>query len=617
MRNRYVLLADLFAFALAACGAFGLRFDWYFFERRAEFLPFVVSAPIVKAVVFYFFGMYRRFWRYATIEDLLAMMIAGSAASVAMTVLIVAGLVSGYVYEFSRSVVAADWVLTLCLCGTVRLSVRLIGESQGKRRAALATGDKRVLIAGAGDAGTMIVREIQRNRHLRMVPVGFVDDDRIKIGKRIYGVPVLAGIGDLADVVKTQRIDEVLIAMPKARGGMLRNIAEACRQAGVNSRIMPGVFELLDGQVSVSRLRQVDITDLLRRTPIAAGADTSHYLRGRTVLVTGAGGSIGHELCRQVAHARPACLVLLGHGENSIFDARTHLREAFAEVRVDAVIADIRDRNRISRVFETLRPAVVFHAAAHKHVPLMEENPEEAISNNVLGTRNVVEAALRAGADRFVLVSSDKAVSPTSLMGASKRVAEALVREAAIRGGRAFSVVRFGNVLGSRGSVVPTFKRMIEKGGPLTLTHPEMKRFFMTIPEAVHLVLQAGGMARGGELFVLKMGEPLLLVQLAEDLIRLSGLTTDDVPIVFTGIRPGEKLEEALWEQDAEVAPTAHPEILQVNEPQTWTRGRLESAVERLATASVQGNRALMHAALEELVPTFAPSAPRTPEPSL
>ena len=258
-------------------------------------------------------------------------------------------------------------------------------------------------------------------------------------------------------------------------------------------------------------------------------------------------------------------------------------------------------------MFETLRPAVVFHAAAHKHVPLMEENPEEAISNNVLGTQNVIEAALRAGTDRLVLISSDKAVSPTSFMGASKRVAEALVREAAHRSGRPFTVVRFGNVLGSRGSVVPLFKRMIEKGGPLTITHPEMKRFFMTIPEAVHLVLQAGGMARGGELFVLKMGEPLLLVQLAEDLIRLSGLTIEEVPIVFTGVRPGEKLEEALWEQDAALSSTPHPEILQVDEPQHANAGRLQATVERLATAAVQGNRTLIQAGLADLVPTFSP----------
>jgi FlaA1/EpsC-like NDP-sugar epimerase len=394
--------------------------------------------------------------------------------------------------------------------------------------------------------------------------------------------------------------------MPKAPGSLLRKIADACRQALVSSRIMPGVFELLDGHVSVSRLRQVDITDLLRRTPVESGADTSHYLQGRTVLVTGAGGSIGFELCRQVAHARPACLVLLGHGENSIFEAGVQLGEAFPGVKLETVIADIRDRGRLFRVFDALRPEIVFHAAAHKHVPLMEANPEEAISNNVLGTQNALDAAMRVESRRFVLISSDKAVTPSSLMGASKRVAEALVRDAASRSGRAYVVVRFGNVLGSRGSVVPAFKKRIEAGGPIRVTHPDMKRFFMTIPEAVHLVLQAGGMGKGGELFVLKMGEPLRIVQLAEDLIRLSGLTPDEVPIVFTGLRPGEKLTESLWDEGAMVEATEHPEVLRVTEPQPPAAARMTEVVAFLANAARAGDRQLIDAGLAEIVPAFA-----------
>jgi FlaA1/EpsC-like NDP-sugar epimerase len=406
-------------------------------------------------------------------------------------------------------------------------------------------------------------------------------------------------------------IDEVIIAMPKASGAALRKVADDCRKAGVVSRTMPGVFELLGGKVSISRLRQVDISDLLRRRSVDMEPHASRYVQGRTVLVTGAGGSIGFELCRQVAHDRPRCLILLGHGENSIFDAQGRLRELFPTVRVDAVIGDVRDRTRIFRIFDQMRPDIVFHAAAHKHVPLMEANPEEAVSNNILGTRNVVDAAIAAGAGRLVLISSDKAVSPASLMGASKRVAEAIVQDSAHRASKPFVVVRFGNVLGSRGSVVPAFKRQIEAGGPVTITHPDMKRFFMTIPEAVHLVLQAGGMGLGGELFVLNMGEPLRIVQLAEDLIRLSGLEPEDVPITFTGLRPGEKIEESLWEDGALVQDTTHPDVWQVIESQAIPSARLASLVERLAEAAVHGDHPMITQSLRDLIPTFMPPGAR------
>ena len=610
MRNRYVLIADLFAFAIAVCGAFGVRFDWLFFKTRPEFIPYVVAAPIIKAVVFYAFGMYRRFWRYATVDDLIALTIANSAASVATAVFILSSLFFGWMTEFSRTIIVADWVLALGGTGAVRLSVRLIGESRSQRKARRSgDSDKRVLVVGAGDAGAIVTREMQRNAQLGMRPVGFLDDDAVKIGKRIYGVPVVGGLSDLQAVVIALRVDEVIIAMPLVAGAVLRMVTEECRQAGVVSRTIPGVFELIDGHVSVSRLRQVDITDLLRRPPVLGGPDASLYVEGRVVLVTGAGGSIGFELCRQVAQSRPRSLYLLGHGENSIFEALVQLRPSFPDVAIEAVIADIRDRGRLFRVFDSVRPDIVFHAAAHKHVPLMEDNAEEAISNNVLGTMNVIDATASVAADRFVLISTDKAVGPSSLMGASKRVAEALVRDAARRLGRPFVVVRFGNVLGSRGSVVPAFKRQIESGGPISITHPDMKRFFMTIPEAVHLVLQAGGMGKGGELFVLKMGEPLRIVQLAEDLIRLSGLTPGDIPIVFSGLRPGEKLEESLWEEGAIVEDTEHPEVLQVTETTTIGGERLGSLVEALNRAAVQGDRERIRITLAELVPTFAAPA--------
>jgi FlaA1/EpsC-like NDP-sugar epimerase len=611
MRNRYILLADLAMFVVAVCGAFGFRFDWYFFRTRPEFMPYLVTAVLLKPFVFYGFGMYRRFWRYATIDDMLALSLANSAASVAMAGVVSAGLYLGATREFSRSVLAADWLLALVATGAVRLSVRVVGESQsrGRRRDEY---DKRVVIVGAGDAGAIVAREMQRNASLGMRPVGFLDDDPVKLRKRIYGVPVVGRLKDLQDVVQGMRVDQAIIAMPKATGSIVRGVAEDCRRAGVTSRTIPGVYELLGGTVSVSRLRQVEIADLLRRNPVVEGAYAGAYIQRRAVLVTGAGGSIGFELSRQVAHARPRILALLGHGENSIFDAYGQLREAFPDVPIEPVIADIRDRGRILRVFEAIRPDIVFHAAAHKHVPLMEGNPEEAITNNVLGTLNVVDAAIQVGTGRLVMISSDKAVSPSSVMGASKRVAEALVHCAALRVQRPFVAVRFGNVLGSRGSVVPAFKKQIEAGGPITITHPDMKRFFMTIPEAVHLVLQAAGLGKGGELFVLKMGEPLRIVQLAEDLIRLSGLSPGEIPIEFTGLRPGEKLEESLWEDGAVVEDTDHPEVLQVIESLPGEAERLGPLVEALSRAAIQGDPGTIRLALAELIPTFA-AVPQSP----
>ncbi|MGE0866410.1 MAG: polysaccharide biosynthesis protein [Vicinamibacterales bacterium] len=510
-------------------------------------------------------------------------------------------------FEISRAVLLIDTLLTLLAAGGVRLSVRAIAESRDRQRERERGVQKRVLVVGAGNAGAMVVREMHRNPQLGMVPVGFLDDEATKIGKRIHGVPVLGPIQTLARVVEERRIAEVIIAMPTAPGATLRAIAEDCRRTSVASRTMPGVYEMLDGNVSVSRLRQIDITDLLGRKQIVATDASFPYLMGRTVLITGAGGSIGFELCRQVAHAGAAQLVLLGHGENSIFDARVQLRALFPQVGIEAVIADIRDRERLMQVFKRVRPEVVFHAAAHKHVPLMEDNPEEAITNNVIGTQNVVEAAIAAGTRRLVAISTDKAVAPTSIMGASKRMAEWIVIDAARRAQREYSVVRFGNVLGSRGSVVPFFKHQIEQGGPVTVTHPEMRRFFMTIPEAVFLVLQAGGIGRGGEVLVLNMGQPVLIVELAQDLIRLSGLEPSDIPIQFTGIRKGEKLEEALWEAGAVTEPTSLPDVIKVVESQPGQD--LAQTMRALEQAVAAGDRLGIEAALAQTMATFVPAS--------
>lgn len=610
MRNRHILLGDAVLIALAAFGAFALRFEWRFYLERHEFLPYLALALTVKLPMFYLFGMYRRFWRYVSVSDSVML-----ATTVLMSSMVVAVCVAGALWlrpawEMSRAVVFIDALLTLVCVGGLRLSVRVLAESRGKAKAGGEQArQRRVLIVGAGDAGVMVVRELHRNPHLGMIPVGFVDDDPAKLGKHIHGIAVLGDLKSLVTVARLTRVDEVLIAVPTASGTVLRALAESCREAALASRTIPGVFELLDGQVSVSRLRQIDISDLLRRAPIAGEVDTSSYVTGQSVLVTGAGGSIGFELCRQVAASRPSRLILLGHGENSLFDAQVHLRQAFPDLALDVVVADVRDRARLMMVFARFRPRVVLHAAAHKHVPLMEDNPEEAISNNILGTRNIVDASLAVRVGRLVMISTDKAVSPSSLMGASKRIAESIVRTAAVRHGAAFMVVRFGNVLGSRGSVVPFFKRQIDQGGPVTVTHPDMRRFFMTIAEAVHLVLQAGGIGRGGELFVLDMGAPVRIVDLARDLITLSGFKPEDIAIEFTGVRAGEKLEEALWEEGARVEATACPNVLRVTEPEVCPARTVDVMIDSLVQAASTGDRMHVEAELTRWIATYVPAS--------
>ncbi len=609
MRNRYVLLADLPLVGVAAWAAFTARFDWEFYTHRPEFLPFLLAALAIKPIVFVLVGMYRRYWRYTSIQDLAVVLTAVTASSAVMAMFV--GIGVGRMFdEFSRVVLVNDWLMTLAAAGGFRVALRVVHDTrtQGRRTRQVA-GAQRILIVGAGAAGTMVAREMRRNPQLGMIPAGFLDDDRIKIGKHLAGLPVIGPTAALREVVREQEVDSVVIAMPSAQGRTVRAILNMCNDAGVKSQTIPGVYELLNGQVGVNRLRNVDIADLLRRNPVDGGCTITGFLADRVVLITGAGGSIGSELARQIANARPARLALVGHGENSLFDAEAALKAEFPHIRLTCIVADIRDVPRLATVFDRVRPEIVFHAAAHKHVPLMEDNPEEAVTNNIIGTRNVVEQALRVGTERFVLISTDKAVAPTSIMGASKRIAEGIVRQAATRSGRAFVAVRFGNVLGSRGSVVNTFKKQIEQGGPVTVTDAKMKRFFMTIPEAVHLVLQASGHGRGGELFVLDMGEPILIVDLARDLIKLSGLTEDDIPIVVNGIRPGEKLEEHLFDPGMQTRPTAHPEVLEVAGADAAAGPALDDAVRRLAEAAVRGDRVTIDAVFAELIPGFRPSA--------
>jgi len=603
IRNRFVLIGDLALIVISVLGSFALRLSagnlsFYF----PAVLVMCAVALLVKIPTFYFFGLYRRLWAYASTNELRLITAAVSTASVltsgVMLLLMGLDLVRP---GMPRSALGIDWLLSIILIGGSRFALRMLSEQSNNREGR----GKRVLIIGAGDAGALVVRELQKTSQVNLRPIGFLDDDPAKQRHEIYGVPVIGKLADLPHVLDNGQAEEVIIAIPTAPGSVVRQVTDVCRVKGVPSRTMPGIYELLGGRVNVSRLREVDISDLLRRDPVRLNDErVGLALEGRRVLVTGAGGSIGRELCRQIARRDPVSLILLGHGENSIFEILLELSEDFPGLPLFPIIADVRDQTRLAEVFAAQQPQVVFHAAAHKHVPLMEANPVEAVTNNVIGTRNLVERAAQAGVERFVMISTDKAVRPSSVYGATKRLAEMLVLDGARRSGLPFTVVRFGNVLGSRGSIIPLFKAQIARGGPLTITHPEMRRFFMTIPEAVYLVLQASWMGTGGETFVLNMGEPVRILDLAEDLIRLSGLEPHrDIEIVYTGTRPGEKLEEELWDAGTPLEKTPHPDIFRLAEPGIATGRSLAAVVETLQAACRASDTASLLKALSESIP--------------
>ena len=605
VRNRFVLIGDLALTIVSVLGSFALRLDVselpFYFPAA---LMMCAVALLIKIPVYYFFGLYRRLWVYASTNELRLITIAVSAASVltsgVMLLLIGFDLIKP---GMPRSALGIDWLISLILIGGSRFVLRILAEQSSTQTNAKT---RHVLILGAGDAGALVVRELQKTSQLNLVPVGFLDDDPAKQNHNIYGVSVIGKIDQLEKTLDTKQVDEVIIAIPSAPGHIIRLVNDVCRKRGITSRIIPGFYELIGGKVSVNRLREVDITDLLRREPAKIDDRLiSSIFGGKRILVTGAGGSIGSELCRQIARWNPTELVLLGHGENSIFEVLQEFKDDFPALNIQAVIADVRDLNRIEKIFKQFQPQVVFHAAAHKHVPLMEANVEEAVTNNVLGTRNVVETATQYNVERLVLISTDKAVRPVSVMGATKRLAELTVLDAAQRGNLPYSVVRFGNVLGSRGSVVRTFKNQIARGGPITITHPDMQRYFMIVPEAVHLVLQAASMGTGGEVFMLNMGEQVRILDLAEDLIRLSGLEPyRDIDIQITGIRPGEKLREDLLEDGVDFERTDHPEIFRMSKEEQVDGASLTQTLDQLADLA-------LHSRTEDLILTinhFLPS---------
>lgn len=619
LRNRNILLIDIILTVVSVLGAFALRLElgalFFFYLPSAYWM--IGVAILTKIPIYYFFGLYRRLWGYASTKELRLIVFSVTSATVVVSVIMILLLTFRVFSGFPRAVLIIDWLLSILLIGGVRFAIRLISDNISTISSSTKSKHpKNTLIIGAGDAGALVVRELQKNPDLNLKPIGFLDDNPNKMKQQIHGVQVIGTLADIGKILEHRKVDEVVIAIPSSGGKVIRMIADVCRLKGVSFRTMPGIYELIGGKVSINRLREVDITDLLRRQPSHMREELiGETLAGKRVMVTGAGGSIGRELCRQIIRWQPSHLIVLGHGENSIFETLLEIQESAPGLSVIPVIADVRDEQRILKIFAAQKPDVVFHAAAHKHVPLMEMNIDEAIDNNVRGTRNVVKACEINEVKRLVMISTDKAIRPANIMGAAKRFSEMMVLDAAHRTGYAYCVVRFGNVLGSRGSVVPLFKHQIATGGPVTITHPDMKRYFMTIPEAVYLVLQSAGMSTSGETFVLNMGQQVRILDLAEDLIRLSGLEPGkDIEIIFTGIRPGEKLSEDLWEDGNQFQPTQHPDIYQFDDPSNLSGSELESKIDELLALADKGEGDQIVALIDATIPGATLQATPAPE---
>lgn len=606
---------------MAFVGAYLLRFDFtldpFYRAQILKVLPFLLPG---KILIFFFFGLYRGMWRYTSLHDLwrLAQATLLSMLFYIITIFCVHGF-----YGIPRSIFLLDAILTFLMVGGLRVGIRLfyrVTSSSEKlwpfHRWSLSSPrseGKSVLIVGAGGAGEKMLREIFDNPHLDYHVMGFLDDDQSKWGRSLHGLQVFGGVEMLPGIIGWEKIDEVLIAIPCATGAQMRRVIEICESCNVRYRTLPEIGAIIDGKVSIKSLRDVRYEDLLRRPPVSLDTEEiSRYLWGKRVLVTGAGGSIGSELCRQIIRFDPKELIVLDSSEIALFSIQMEMQHELNFPRYRGILSRVQDQPLMDAVFCAYRPQLIFHAAAYKHVPLLENNPWEAISNNVLGSRVVMDLAVKFGVERFVLVSTDKAVRPTNVMGASKRLAELILQSRQGNGVR-FMAVRFGNVIGSSGSVLPLFRRQLEQGGPITVTHPEVTRYFMTITEAAQLILQAGGQGKGGEFFILEMGTPVKIAKMAEELVRLSGKEPGkDVEIIFTGLREGEKLYEELITQGEGIVPTSHEKIL-VLRPDGWngknSQGEftqwLDTALEDLNRIANTHDARAIKSKLSEMLPEY------------
>jgi len=619
-KNFFIILgADILILSISLYAANLVRFDFampeYFFMTFKKMLPFVL---ITKIVCFYFFDLYRGMWRYTSVADLINIIKASSSS----TLLIMCFILLRYRFiGYSRSVFLIDWCFTLLFISGFRFAVRIFFEKNSENeswldilRSFLGTVKKKLpdtknlLIIGAGDCGEKIFREIRDNARLQYHVVGFLDDNLAKVGMKIHGVPVLGDIGEIETIAQKVQADEALIAAPSANSQQMRRLVELLGKSGLDFKTIPGMGELIDGKVTVNAIREVAYRDLLGREIIKLEEEKiGAYLENQNILVTGAGGSIGSELCRQICLFRPGKMILFERAESPLYAIELELKQSFKNVKVVPILADIQDKNQLNKAFEKHQPHIVFHAAAYKHVPMLEIQPWKAIDNNVLGTKNLIEIAVEYNVERFVFVSTDKAVRPVNVMGASKRLAESLVQG---QNGCGFSetrfmIVRFGNVVGSVGSVVPLFKHQIMKGGPVTVTHPDVTRFFMTIPEACQLILQTGAMGNGGEIFILDMGTPIKIVDMARDLIRLSGFEPDvDIKIEFIGLRPGEKLYEELITEGENIVPTRHEKIM-VLKGIECELALLDGKIDELAGLATEQMGDKIKLKLKEIVPEY------------
>jgi FlaA1/EpsC-like NDP-sugar epimerase len=560
----FLIILDIILIPSSIFLAFLLRF----FEEDGGLylmLKWVSGIELIKIIifilfciiVFYFFGLYGKVWRYAGVSEVVSIF---NSVSLCFILFSIPVFVSGGTF-YPRSITIISWLICLSLVGGIRILLKWVSLRQKFRGSS-----RNLLIVGTGDEAEGYAREILRQKDLEYRPVGFVDEDTRKKNVKIHGVPVLGVIEDIPSLISRYKVEKITIALPVISRQLINKILSVGKQMDVDISIIPSVAEILDGNVTLTQSREIRIEDLLGREPVKFdNPEIADFIKGQKILVTGAGGSIGRELCRQIVNFKPQSLYLLGHGENSIHESYLELSLRASSIELKQIICDIQNREKIYKIFEKYNFTVVFHAAAHKHVPLMESHPDEAIANNIFGTRNLVEASNKYGVERFVMVSTDKAVMPSSVMGGTKKIAEKIVRSYAINSKTKFIIVRFGNVLGTRGSVVQTFKHQIGLGGPVTVTHPDMTRYFMTAPEAVLLILQAASMGHGGEIFILDMGRPVNILTLAKNLIELSGYDPEhDIPIVFSGLRPGEKLTESLHDNEEELLKTDNPKILSV-----------------------------------------------------
>lgn len=596
-----LLIVDVITIIGVALISLLIRFDGYitshYLHQMIDALPIMVISYIVMLLSMH---LYTRIWRYAGMREMVAVLIATTLG---------AGLFYTGMYVFDkslpRSIYLISWILSTGVIGIGRMVLHYIAMRYGGKQSTDADMVN-TLIIGAGDAGATIAREIERYHKRSCKVIGFIDDDESKFNRLMGGVRILGNRHDIPSIVKENKVKEIIIAMPSVTRNEIRNIMEICSPLKCKVNTLPGMYQLLDDEVLVSHLHPVSIEDLLERDEVRLDMDVvEHYIRDKVVLVTGAGGSIGSEICRQIMRVGPKQLLLLGHGENSIYLINQELKNIYKDGPIIPIIADIRDKQQLDQIFTQYNPQVVFHAAAHKHVPLMEIQPMAAVLNNIYGTRNVADVAGRHGVERFVMISTDKAVNPTSVMGATKRVAEKVIISMNDTYDTKYITVRFGNVLGSRGSVIPLFKKQIEAGGPVTVTDPEMTRYFMTIPEASQLVLQAGAMGKGGEVFLLDMGEPVKIIDLARNMIRLSGLEPDkDIHIKITGLRPGEKKYEELLTSEEGTNRTNHTKIFEAP-LDTVDRDWL---IEKISTFDSCETDMDVIGVLQDIIPTYTPN---------